>query len=83
MKNRKLVNEKVDRIINEFKKMQVELNEEVDQCITIEEMIRSGEIIFNDKKRALMDNSETIFNNVERVNILDEAIEILEKIKEI
>ena len=83
MRNKKEVNEKIDRIVNEFKKMQVELNEEVDVCIGTEDLIRSGEIEVKDKKQELMDISETIFNNTNRVNILDEAIEILEKIKEI
>lgn len=81
MRNKKEANEKITRILNELKRIQLELNEEIDMCINIEDTIRSGDMKVEDKKKSLMVNSDVIFNNANRVNILDEAIEILEKIK--
>ena len=83
MENKEIAIEKISKLVNELKEMQLEVNEEIDSYNTILEGLRVAQKYSDDTKKVAMEYSDRVFDLGERAVILDEVIEILEKLKEI
>ena len=80
---KEIAKDKLDKLLNELKSIQLECNEEIDNYNTILEGLEVVGRYSQDTKKLIKEYRDRQFDFSERVCILDEVIRILENIKEI
>lgn len=80
---KEIAKDKLDKLLNELKEIQLECNEEIDSYNTILEGLEVVGRYSQDTKKLIKEYRDRQFDFSERVCILDEVIRILENIKEI